>query len=200
MFGRKGVNEGFDLMSPDNTSDGWLKKKWKFIDGKRCLIKGGSGATQQEPYNEVFASGLLERLGVSHAQYSLSEEEGYPLSICKDFVTPKTELISAWHIMQTQKKPNHLSWYQHFLNCCKQLSDPGMEDALDRMIVLDYLIANEDRHQKNFGVIRNAETLEYLGAAPIFDSGISLWFNKPKTMISNHIKISCKPFKSSHEE
>lgn len=39
------------------------------------------------------------------------------------------------------------------------------------MIVLDYLIVNEDRHQNNFGVVRNAETLEYLGAAPIYDSG-----------------------------
>ncbi len=34
------------------------------------------------------------------------------------------------------------------------------------MIVLDYLIANEDRHLNNFGVIRNAETLEWLGFAP----------------------------------
>ena len=47
------------------------------------------------------------------------------------------------------------------------------------MIVLDYLIVNEDRHQNNFGVVRNAETLEYLGAAPIYDSGTSLWFDKP---------------------
>lgn len=200
LFGSKEPDEDFDLMSPDNTSDGWLKKKWKIVGGKRCLIKGGSGATQQEPYNEVFASRLMERLGIEHVPYSLLVEEGYPYSICEDFVTPKTELISAWHIMQSHKKPNHLSWYQHFLNCCSLLEITGVQAAMDRMIVLDYLIANEDRHQNNFGAVRNAETLQYLGAAPIYDSGTSLWFNKPKTMINNQTKISCKPFKSNHEE
>lgn len=200
LFGSKEPDEDFDLMSPDNTSDGWLKKKWKTVGGKRCLIKGGSGATQQEPYNEIFASRLMERLGIEHVPYSLLVEEGYPYSICEDFVTLETELISAWHIMKSYKKPNHLSWYQHFLNCCAALEIPNIQAAMDRMIVLDYLIANEDRHQNNFGVIRNAETLQYLGAAPIYDSGTSLWFNKPKTMINNQTRISCKPFKSNHEE
>ena len=46
------------------------------------------------------------------------------------------------------------------------------------MIVLDYVIANEDRHFNNFGVLRNAETLEWLGFAPIYDSGSSLGYDK----------------------
>lgn len=44
----------------------------------------------------------------------------------------------------------------------------NIEKFLDRMIVLDYIIANEDRHFNNFGLLRNAETLEWSGAAPIF--------------------------------
>lgn len=39
-------------MSPDNATDGWLKKKWEIINGKRFLIKGGN----QEPLNEVIAT------------------------------------------------------------------------------------------------------------------------------------------------
>ena len=31
------------LMSPDNTTDGWLRKKWIISDDKRFLMKGGSG-------------------------------------------------------------------------------------------------------------------------------------------------------------
>lgn len=57
LFGKGSSSDRISLMSPDNTSDGWLKKKWAVINGKRCLIKGGSSATQQEPYNEVLASG-----------------------------------------------------------------------------------------------------------------------------------------------
>lgn len=199
LFGKGSGSEEISLMSPDNTTDGWLKKKWKIIDGKRCLIKGGSGATQQEPYNEVLASRLMERLGIPHVPYTLVVQDDYPYSVCEDFITPDTELISAWYIMQTEKKPNHVSVYQHYLNCCNTLGIHGMEDALNKMMVLDYLIVNEDRHQNNFGVVRNAETLEWIGAAPIYDSGTSLWFDKPLPMINSAVKLGCKPFKATHD-
>lgn len=51
-----------DFMSPDNTSDGWLKKKWLIMEGKRCLIKTGSGPYFQEPFNEAVASLLVQNL------------------------------------------------------------------------------------------------------------------------------------------
>lgn len=199
LFGKGISGNHMNLMSPDNTSDGWLKKKWKIIDGNRCLMKGGSGATQQEPYNEVLAGTIMEHLGIPHVPYTLLTEDDYPYSVCEDFITPQTELISAWYLMQTDKKSNHLSIYQHYLNCCEKQGIHGMKEALDRMMVLDYLIVNEDRHQNNFGVIRNAETLQYLGAAPIFDSGSSMWFDKPTAMIGS-AKLSCKPFKNDHDE
>ncbi|MFQ7748767.1 MAG: hypothetical protein ACLRJV_16545 [Eubacteriales bacterium] len=85
------------------------------------------------------------------------------------------------------------------MDCCEALGIPGVREAVDRMIVLDYLIVNEDRHQNNFGVVRNAETLEYLGAAPIYDSGTSLWFDKPTGMVGSG-RVTCKPFKDRHEE
>ena len=188
------------LVSPDNTSDGWLKKKWTIRGGKRCLIKGGSGATWQEPYNEVLASRIMKRLGISCVIYSLLTEGTYPYSICEDFVTPDTELISAWHIMQTKKKENHVLVYQHYLDCCEILNIPDVKKSVEQMIVLDYLILNEDRHLNNFGVIRDANTLKYIGAAPIYDSGTSLWFDKPTALIHAETKATCKPFKASHEE
>ena len=194
------LNDEISLMSPDNTSDGWLKKKWKIINGKRCLIKGGSGAIQQEPYNEVIASKIMERLDIPHVKYSLIMEEEYPYSICEDFITPQTELISAWYVMQTEKKPNHISVYQHYVNCCEKLGIPKIKESLDQMMVVDYLIANEDRHQNNFGVIRDVKKLNFIGSAPLFDSGTSLWFDKPTPMIRRTAKLQCKPFKNTHEE
>ena len=194
------LNDEISLMSPDNTSDGWLKKKWKIINGKRCLIKGGSGAIQQEPYNEVIASKIMERLDIPHVKYSLIMEEEYPYSICEDFITPQTELISAWYVMQTEKKPNHISVYQHYVNCCEKLGIPKIKESLDQMMVVDYLIANEDRHQNNFGVIRDVKKLNFIGSTPLFDSGTSLWFDKPTPMIGRTAKLQCKPFKNTHEE
>lgn len=200
LFGHPVSGGGISLMSPDNTSDGWLKKRWTIMNGKRCLLKGGSGATQQEPYNEVLASCIMERLNIAHVPYTLMVQEDYPYSVCEDFVSPDTELVTAWYIMQTRPKANHISVYQHYLDCCEALGIPGVKDSIDKMLVLDYLIVNEDRHQNNFGAVRNADTLEWIGAAPIYDSGTSLWFDKPAAMIGTMGNMSCKPFKTSHEE
>ena len=52
----------------------------------------------------------------------------------------------------------------------------GIEEALAHMIVCDDVIANFDRHHRNFGLVRNVEALE-CRPAPIFDSGSSLWCN-----------------------
>ena len=47
-------------------------------------------------------------------------------------------------------------------------------------------------------MIRNAETLEWLSAAPKFDSGTSLGYNRLERSIAD-IKV-CKPFKKTHNE
>ena len=64
------------------------------------------------------------------------------------------------------------------------------------MITLDYIIANEDRHLTNFGFVRNAETLVWLGVAPLFDCGTSLWHNALDTGEPR----KCQPFAKTHEE
>ena len=48
LFGQIPERDSIDLVSPCNTSDGWLKKKWKILNGQRVLVKGGSGMAQQE--------------------------------------------------------------------------------------------------------------------------------------------------------
>lgn len=200
LFGQPKKENGFDFSSPDNTSDGFLKKRWKIINGSRCLVKGGSAPFQQQPFNEMIASGIMERLGISHVPYTVIWSDGNPYSVCEDFVSPNTELVSAWRIMRTMRKDNSTSVYQHFVNCCQALGVGGIVPALDRMMVLDYLIANEDRHLNNFGLLRNPETLEWLGMAPIFDSGSSLGYDRTAPRIGTERDLICKPFKKHHTE
>lgn len=200
LFGMDKRSDLLNFSSPDSTSDGNLKKRWKIIHGRRCLVKGGSRPFRQQPFNEVIAAGIMERLGIPHVPYTLLWDKGEPYSVCEDFVTESTELIPAWRIMQTQKKDNSTSVYQHFIRCC---ADLGVQDAvpfLDRMIVLDYIIANEDRHLNNFGLLRNAETLEWCGFAPIYDSGSSLGYDKLPRQILLSQNVECKPFKRHHEQ
>ena len=90
--------------------------------------------------------------------------------------------------------------YQHFLNCCEELGISDVVPFLDRMIVLDYIIANEDRHLNNFGALKNAETLEWIGMAPVYDSGSALGYDKLAAQIRSGRDVICKPFKKHHEE
>ena len=200
LLGKATDRADFDFHSPDNTSDGFLKKRWKIIEGKRCLLKAGSNPFMQQPFNEVVATIVARRLEIPHVPYTLLWDDGIPYSVCEDFITPDTELVSAWRVMHSMQKDNSTSVYRHYLNCCEALGVPGMEQAVDQMIVLDYLIANEDRHQNNFGLIRDANTLEWIGAAPIFDSGSSLGYDKLANQIHFARGIECKPFKKTHAE
>lgn len=201
LFGKKLNKKTLDYNSPDNTSDGFLKKRWKIINGKRCLLKSGSAPFMQQPFNEVIASKIMERLGISHIPYSVFlDEDGEPYSVCEDFITEDTELISAWRIMQSRKQDNNTSKYQHYVNCCEELGIKKICQSLNEMIVVDYIIANEDRHFNNFGLIRNADTLEFISPAPIFDSGSSLGYDKVAGQILSGKNIQCKPFKKTHEQ
>ena len=201
LFGYGEFSDSMSLISPDNTSDGQLIKKWKIADGKRVLIKGGSNPYQQEPLCEVIASGIAERLCIPHTKYTLLWEHEKPFSVCQDFITSETELVSAYHIMQSRKKPNDLSDYEFYLNCAEQLGVKNIREQTEKMIVLDFLIGNEDRHFNNFGLIRNAVTLEWIGVAPIFDCGTSLWYNTQESLIKPlSPNLPAKPFKKTHRE
>ena len=201
LFGYGEFSDSMSLISPDNTSDGQLIKKWKIADGKRVLIKGGSNPYQQEPLCEVIASGIAERLCIPHTKYTLLWEHEKPFSVCQDFITSETELISAYHIMQSRKKPNDLSDYEFYLSCVEQFGVKNIREQTEKMIVLDFLIGNEDRHFNNFGLIRNAVTLEWIGVAPIFDCGTSLWYNTQESLIKPlSPNLPAKPFKKTHRE
>ena len=51
----------------------------------------------------------------------------------------------------------------------------SLRESIDKMIVCDYLMANDDRHLFNFGLIRDVESLQVLGCAPLYDSGCAFF-------------------------
>jgi hypothetical protein len=196
----KQSSEKMDLLSPDNTSDGWLKKKWIIQGGKRLLVKAGSAPYYQEPANEVIASSIAKKLGIPHIAYRLITDGDRPLSVCENMINSDTELISAWNIMKTESARNDRSRYQHCMVSHEKIGIKDMPSYLEKMLVLDYIIVNTDRHLNNFGSIRNAETLEWHGPAPLFDSGTSLWHNQDVDQISAVREMESKPFRNRHSD
>ncbi len=69
---------------------------------------------------------------------------------------------------------------------------------LGKMFAVDFIIANTDRHTNNFGFIRNASTLEWLGFAPVFDSGTAMFLNLQSFELEKNgqdsAMIEAKPF------
>lgn len=199
--GIRSNKKDLDLKSPDNTSDGWLKKKWIIKDGKRYLVKAGSEPFEQEPYNEVIATAIFDKLSILSVQYMLehvkSKKSTTPCSICENFITPDTELVTAWQVLELEKKSNNVSQYQHLINIVNKLEIQDAQKNIDSMLTVDYIIANSDRHYGNFGFIRDVNTLKYIGTAPIYDSGTSLWHNAIKIIPGR--PPESKPFYDSHE-
>jgi hypothetical protein len=197
LFGREPADKKrINLMSPDNTSEGWQKKKWIISDSKRKLVKGGSDPWRQEPYNEVIASAIMRRLGIPHVPYTLTFDGGDVFSVCDNFLSVETELITAWKVFHSRIMKDSDSEFTHFLRCCDSLGIADVQPEIDKMLAVDYIIANEDRHCNNFGFVRNADTLEWVGFAPLFDCGTSLWHNS----LDIGGKRKCQPFSQSHDE
>lgn len=198
LFGRVPDSKVFDLMSPCNASDGWLRKKWKIINGQRMLIKGGSGMTKQEPFNEVLASLLCSRLNIPHVPYHIIQENGDAYSACPNLTTDRQDLVSAFYLCSG--KSENTASYSRFIEICKELEIPNAQHSINQMIVLDFLLANTDRHWGNFGAIRDAVTLEWVGMAPIFDSGTSMWNDSYGSQIDPFANIQARPFAPMHNQ
>lgn len=184
------------LQSPDNTSEGELPKRWVRENGIPTLLKGGK-STNQEPYNEVVATHLCQRLlsPRDYAPYELARlANGATVSACRDFLSDEEEYIPAYYVMKTKVKAGGHSDYQHYLECCSRLGVGDAETALAKMIVTDDLLGNTDRHLRNFGLIRNVETMEYR-PAPLFDTGSCLLADKPEdALVAGDLSFATKPF------
>ena len=165
-------NTKISLISPNNTTDGRLKKTWIIENGKRYLLKGGYKNEVMQPFNEVLATMICERLGFKHIPYTIDVIKDKIVSKCECFINKDTELISAYQILH-----NNCNKDKAYENYIKLLENNGISKAreeIENMFILDFIMLNEDRHLNNFGIIRNVENLNWIETAPIFDTGQSL--------------------------
>ncbi len=187
------------LISPNNTTDGMLRKAWIIEDNIRYLLKGGYKNEILQPFNETLASEICKRLGFNHVTYSIDIYKDMVVSKCPCFITKDTELIPAYQIMKNIPKSKSVNDYEEYINV---LNNHGLKDArtsLENMFILDYLIMNEDRHLNNFGIIRDVNTLEWIIMAPIFDNGQSLnitYYNDDELCVTGEGRFfyQVKPF------
>ncbi len=188
-----------NFSSPNGTLGGDLLKKWKIVRGQRVLLKSGLGAFNQEPYNELAATELHRRLMEpgEFVPYWLFEDGRRVYSACANLLGPDEELIPAWDVIRGAKQPNNLSDLQFYVKRCTDVGLDGhvVMTKLAKMFAGDFVVANRDRHYRNFGIIRNVETLKVTRVAPVFDTGSCLWSDAEFLDVPADFLYMAKPFK-----
>lgn len=153
--------------SPELSTEGSFRKCWKKEGTEIFLYKRGqSGArnTGLEPYGEMMASELAVLLCKKAVSYDLVRLHGEIASKCKLF-TNETVGFVPYSKLGISHSPNAmLEYYSHI----------GSEDAFRRMLVLDSLTFNVDRHAGNHGIFIHNDTLEVIRMADIFDLNLAL--------------------------
>ena len=111
----------------------------------------------------------------NHVPYHLIQlNDGSTACACPCFTDEHTELIPAWEVFAEHAGE---AFEGSLLDAFSQYaSEDGFDRNqvrrhLDYMFTVDYILSNTDRHSNNFGLLRNSDTLEPIGPAPIYDTG-----------------------------
>lgn len=182
----KKIRSNADILasSPDAALNGNLPKRWTIEGGQRVLVKSGRASGRfQEPFNEKIASMLCSQLLDEDDYVSYELEDGGFMkwaSRCKPMTDQATEFVPAYALLCSSKRPSGLGLYDFYVSACAAHGLNVREDV-EKMLVVDYLMANFDRHWNNFGVLIDSESREWLRAAPVFDTGEALWCDRELT-------------------
>lgn len=158
----------YDRTSPELTTDGSFRKCWKKENEEIYLCKRGiSGAYNAglEPYCEALASEIIHRADPASVQYTVLRLHGETATKCKAFTNEEIGFVPL------RKLADRNITLDELLNFFDGL---GCREAFQRMLVLDAVTFNVDRHLGNIGVLVKNDTQKILGIAPNFDFNLSM--------------------------
>ena len=200
-LGKKNELEIKEDKTPNCSLSGMQPKRWILINGERWLLKGKEATTEQEPFSEVAASLFLDKLRFDHVEYKLIEMDNKTLSGCRNMLNSNQELIHSYYANKFKKFDDTSSYEMYISNLTALGIKDDITTELEKMIVVDYLIANTDRHWSNFGIIRNSDTMKYERIAPLYDHAASFFTKTNKISIfKDNENLSCRSFKTTQDE
>ena len=132
------VADNPDAPAAELTNVGSFEKCWKNIDGKWWLFKASN---HNETFSEVFISKLCKEIGIPCAIY---EPAGTGCVKTLDFTEGKFNFEPALTFMGENEE------YEDVITELGKLCPAAIPDYI-RLIFLDALVFNPDRHTANFG-------------------------------------------------
>ncbi|MBR0400403.1 MAG: hypothetical protein IJH95_06290 [Mogibacterium sp.] len=162
------------------TAGSYLKAYDKFRGIKRyyklSCYDSVNGITGHESVNEIIVDRLLTILGIEHLHYQLihavisidSQDHETYLCVSEDFKQPGDSKIALDDYYELEREKG-----ESILSFCRRM---GWADYIYRMLVVDYLILNRDRHGANIEILRDSQR-GITHPAPLFDHGLSLVYS-----------------------
>ena len=147
--------------TPELTNVGSFEKCWKLRDGKWWMYKK---ASHDEMFSELFVYELGCALGMNMAVY----QRGDACIKSLDF----TEAASV----NFEPASTFMGDNEDYIDVVKALEKicPNAIPDYIRMIFMDTICANPDRHTNNFGLLRDIKTGDLIGFAPNYDNNMAL--------------------------
>ncbi|ETP72498.1 putative transcriptional regulator [Lachnospiraceae bacterium JC7] len=185
-----GFNGDFDFRNleirfPSGSTRGNVPKSWICMEDRRYLVKGVEKGNTQQIFNEVVGAFIHRRQNkfefVDYQFYTIDYGHGKQLGVSAEaFTNEDLEFVSAQELIRANRRIHRgASDYELFVDACVAggLDRGEVQAFLDYQIMSDFVITNTDRNYENFGVLRDANTLEFVKMAPIFDSGNSMFYD-----------------------
>ncbi len=158
--------------TPELTNVGSFEKCWKLCDGKWWMYKK---ATHSEMFSELFVYELGLALGFNMAVY----ERGDGCIKSLDFTNGASVNFEPASTFMGDNEE-----YIDVVEALKKICHDAIPDYI-RLVFMDTITANPDRHTNNFGLLRDIKTGKITGLAPNYDNNMALiargYPSKPKS-------------------
>ncbi len=146
-------------ITPELTLTGSFEKCWKLINGEWFMIKKG---TDKELFSEYFCSSLAKIMNIPTAEYFIKGNCIVTANFAEDFNFEPISSIAGSD-----------DTYEHVFPLIFSLS----KDIAKQYLILMYfdcLVNNVDRHNENYGLLRNRKNGKIVSLAPNFDNNVAL--------------------------
>ncbi|XZK40320.1 hypothetical protein ACSXCO_14855 (plasmid) [Clostridium perfringens] len=160
------LTDNYWIRTPQLTLGGSFEKGWKLEAGEWFLVKEGNSLTNSA---EIIASELCKYFCFKAVEYLKYDDT---CVCCKNFTNdlrynfePMSDFLGFEYDLEVA------------LDYISQIDINYIKDFLD-MLFLDALLVNPDRHTNNYGFLRDSNTGEFIGLAPIFDNNLALFATK----------------------
>lgn len=147
--------------TPELTNVGSFEKCWKLRNGKWWMYKR---ATHNELFSELFVYELGKALDMNMAVY----ERGEGCIKSLDFTDAASVNFEPASTFMGDNED-----YSDVIRALNRLCPTAISDYV-KMIFMDTVCANPDRHTNNFGLLRDTKTGEMIGFAPNYDNNMAL--------------------------